>query len=173
MIQDIITNLVKSQIGAFFSSGDIPQEKQDGVVEAASDAIFHGLRTQANSNPQGFTEIVRLLGNRAGLESNPTVSSISSSFIDTITRQCGISKGAASSLASGLIPNVISSLVRMVGGENEHGLNLDTAIGALTGGKTVGHDLRSILDQNGDGNVDSNDLVGWGKHLFSKLFGGK
>lgn len=173
MIQDIIMNLVKSQIGSIFSNTNVPQEHQEGITQAASEAISNGVKEQANSGPQGLSDIVRLLGNRIGSNQSASVSKICESFINTITQRFGVDQGTASNMASTLIPNVLNSLTQMIKDPKEAGITLNGVLNSLTDGKTNGLDLQSILDQNHDGTVDAKDAMCCVKRFFSKLFSGQ
>jgi hypothetical protein len=68
-------------------------------------------------------------------------------------------QGQASQVAGGLLPGVLSNLVSRTNDPSNSSFDLNGIMSALTGGKTAGVNLQSMLDRDGDGDTDMQDLM--------------
>jgi hypothetical protein len=146
----------------------VPNEHNSAVMQEAQNSILNGL-SGLNDPGQLSSLLEAVQGGQAG--SNPAVQRITNNFMGNITEKFGINAGTAASIASTLIPVVLSQLARR-GSQGGGGLDLGGLLGSLTGGNFAGGNaagsglagnLSSIgaqlgLDKDGDGDVDLNDL---------------
>ncbi|MCW3462734.1 hypothetical protein [Chitinophaga nivalis] len=145
----------------------VPNENNDAVIGAATESITSGLQQElANGNAAG---VLSLLGGHSGdnVATNPLVSNISNNFVGTLLEKFNLDKGVAQQLAASLIPGVLGSLINKTNDPANSSFSLDGILGSLTGSSTQGINLQGILgklkgglDQDGDGDVDFNDLKG-------------
>jgi hypothetical protein len=168
---DELFNLIK-QNGqqAVIDNEAVPNEHNEAVIQEAQRSIVSGL-----SGLNGPTQINGLfesvLSGQAG--NNPAVQQISNNFMDSIMQKFGINSSTAASIASSLIPIVLSQMASR-GGQSggAGGFDLGGLLGSLAGGQLggnvasggLGGNLGSMgaklgLDKDGDGDVDLNDLT--------------
>ena len=90
---------------------------------------------------------------------------VENNFADNIIQKFGINGNVAKSLAAGLIPAVLASLLKRRGSGNNGGLSLESILSSITGGGTVNQNgmLSNLgaklgLDIDGDGDVDLTDM---------------
>ncbi len=159
-------NLVQeSAQGAVVQNSAIPDEHNQGVIQEATQAISGGLQQELANG--GFQNVLKTLGGQQGLEGNPLVNNISQNFMEGITKKFGINSQTAASLASTLIPLILSKLVHKTNDANDNSFDLSSIFSSLTGGQSSGLNLNSILqsvagkglDRDGDGDTDLNDIT--------------
>ncbi|UEG50956.1 hypothetical protein LK994_05645 [Ferruginibacter lapsinanis] len=176
-------NLIKQEgTEAVINNPAIPNEKNDAVIADATHSVADGLQgVLANG---GLTNILSLFGNNnaggnSSLLDNPIVSSIIGNFTNKLTNNHGIQQDQANGIAGSLIPNIIGSLVNKTNDPNNNSFDINSIIGALTGGANNvqtgggGFDFGSLvskfagggLDANNDGHVGLDDII-------SKVTGG-
>ena len=166
-----LTQLV-NQFGsnAVVNNSSVPNEHNDAVMEHASGSILESLKNIA-SQEGGMSQLTSMLQGNGSIDtSNPAVQQITNQLTGSLGEKFGLSADAASSVADGLIPNVLGSLLN------------NTTSGATGGGIM---DMLSKyggqfgLDQNQDGKVDISDAMsavsnkggGFLGGIFGKLFG--
>ncbi len=176
-------NLIKEEgADSVISNPEIPNEKNDAVLADATNSVADGLQNTLASG--GLQDVMSMFGQNqsqtgtGGLLNNPIVSNIINIFKNKLTQNHGIAGDKADGIASDLIPNVISSLVKKTNDPGDSSFDIGSIIGSLTGnnnqtGGTGGFDLGSLvtsfakggLDANGDGSIGLNDII-------SKVTGG-
>jgi len=166
-----LTQLINQFGGdAVINNPAVPNEHNDAVMEHASGSILDSLKNIA-SQEGGMSQLTNMLqGNGSIDSSNPAVQQITNQLTGSLGEKFGLSADAASSVASGLIPNVLGSLLN---GSNSNG----TGGGIMDMLSKYGGQLG--LDQNQDGKVDVSDAVaavsskggGFLSGIFGKLFG--
>ena len=152
---DNLLELVKGNAGdAIVNNSAVPNEQNDAVINHASGSIMDSLKSQlAGGN---LADILSTLGGKSGMANNPVVSNMISSVTSSLMVKFGLSNEAASSVSSGLVPNVMTQLVSKTNDPTDSSFDLDGILNSLTGGKTQGMDLTSML--SGGGNIK--DLAG-------------
>ncbi|MEP6806519.1 MAG: hypothetical protein ABI892_18470, partial [Flavobacterium sp.] len=120
--------------------------------------------------------------------SNPVVQQITQQLSGTLGQKFGLSNDASSGVASGMIPQILSSLVNKAKDPNDSSFQISDLISSLTGnsGQASGimetinkYGMQFGLDQNGDGKVDVADVLvvtktkGGISGFIGKLFGSK
>lgn len=166
---DQLLNLVEQSAGdSVIKNPEVPDEHNEGVVKEAVGAITGGLRNEVAQG--GFEGVLKTLGGHSTpTMDNPVINDISGNFIDRIVNKFGISSGTAKSIASTLIPLVMSKLIHKTNDPADNSFGLDDIFSSLTGGKSSGLNLGGILgsltgngglDQNKDGKIDLSDISG-------------
>lgn len=161
---DEIVNLVKQATGeAVQNNQEVPNEHTDAIAEEASHSIIGELESGLKGG--GLSSVLGMLGGKqTDVEGNPATQNMLSSLTSKLTEKFGLSPATASSLGSSIIPNVLSKLTGKINDPNDSSLDLQGVVNQLTGGKTAGLDVKSLLDRNGDGEINLSDAM--------SLFGG-
>jgi uncharacterized protein YidB (DUF937 family) len=156
---DEIVNLIKNAAGqAVQAHPDVPNEQAGAVAEEASHSILGDLENGLKGG--GISDILGMLtGKKTDIAGNNTTQQMTGNLTSKLTEKLGISPSAASSLGASIIPAVLSKLTNKVNDPNDSSLDLQGVVNQLTGGKTAGIDLKSILDRNGDGEINLGDAM--------------
>ncbi|MBO9729118.1 MAG: hypothetical protein J7623_10830 [Chitinophaga sp.] len=164
MLEQLMDLVREHAQGAVVNNPAVPNENNEAVIGAATESIASGLQQElANGNTEGVLSL--LGGNSTADASNPVVGNISNNLIGTLLEKFHLDKGAATQLASSLIPAVLGSLASKTQDPSNGSFSLDGILNSLTGGSAQGINLQGILgqlsgglDKNGDGHVDLEDL---------------
>lgn len=133
-----LLELVKENAGdAIINNPAVPNEKNDAVIQSATNSLFKALKGTANK--QGIDSIRGLF--QQGAEkatSSPEVNNISANVAGELMKKFGLDKGAATSIVASLIPVVLSKLISKTNDPKDDSFGLDDIIGSLAGGKSGG-----------------------------------
>lgn len=117
---------------AIINNKAIPNEKNNAAIEAATQAIFNGLK---NAVSKGGAETVKqLLKDEKQVTSNPLFNQLSNSVSGDLMKKFGLNKGAAAGIVSMLLPVVLSKLVHKTNDPDDNSFTLDGILGSLIGG---------------------------------------
>jgi len=138
MLQDLL-NLVKDHATeSVVNNPAIPNAQNNAVISDATHSIADGLQKELSGG--GLQNILSMFGggsNSNGLMSNPIVGSIISNFTNKLTGNYGVQSSQAGSIASSLIPGVISSLISKTNDPNNNTFTMDGLLHSLTGGAST------------------------------------
>ena len=160
MLEELF-NLVKGTAQAdVVNNPDMPDEHNDQVIAEATDTVASGLRNMVAGG--GVQNVLSLFTNKSGgsnagsdLLNNPIVNMMIGHFAGKLMNKFSLSGTQANSVASSLIPSVISSLVNKTNDPGETGFSLEKLLNSITGGK-----LDSISQGNsGGGGTDIAGLI--------------
>lgn len=156
---DEIVNLIKGAASeAVQAHPDVPNEQAGAVAEEASHSILGDLQNGLKGG--GVTDILGMLtGKKTDVAGSSTGQQMTGNLSSKLTEKLGLSPSTASSLGASIIPAVLGKLTGKVNDPNDSSLDLQSVINQLTGGKTAGIDLKSILDRNGDGEINLGDAM--------------
>lgn len=160
-----LTQLVKQFGGeAVVNNPAVPNELNNKVLNETSNGIFDALKGMvAGGNADMLAGLFK--GNNAANASNPVVDTIIKQVAGNLSSKTGLDKGAASNVASEMIPKVLGSLIGNAKNPNVKGFEVSDLIAALLGGeKGANASMASkigamLLDQNGDGKLDLQDAL--------------
>ncbi|HTG66634.1 MAG TPA: hypothetical protein VL859_09680 [Flavobacterium sp.] len=180
-----LTQLVQEfGVDAVIKNEAIPNEQNEAVLKETNDSIFSSLQKIANQSD--LSQIVGLLQAKDIDKSNPAVQEITKQLSNSLTEKLGINSTTASSTATAMIPQIISSLITKANDPKDNSLNVSDLLNSLTGGDSPEHAgimeaIRTYgvhfgLDQNSDGKLDVDDAVELTKKgglsgMLGKLFG--
>jgi len=160
MLDNLLKGLVQQYAGSAVTNNPaIPKGKSESAINSITDGILGGLKKQAAG--AGLNSIIGMLS-KGGSVDAATSKSVQGSVIDSLVGKLGIGKGAASSIAAQVVPAALSALSKNTADKNNKNFDLSSILGSLTGGKTNGLDIASLIDKgfgNGDGKLDLNDLT--------------
>ncbi|MBK7029075.1 MAG: hypothetical protein IPH45_07625 [Bacteroidales bacterium] len=135
MLENLL-QLVKENAGeAIINNPVIPNEKNDEAISTASNSIFSSLQEQVQSG--GLDSITGLFSGGSSASGN-LVNGISGKAVGDLMNKFGIDSGAATQIASQLIPTVMNKLVSKTNDPNDSSFDLQGILGSLTGGKSGG-----------------------------------
>ena len=164
-----LMDLVKQNSGeAVINNPAVPNEQNEAVMHAASGSIMDTLKGMMSGG--GAASVLNLFSNQnsgADVSNHPVTQNVSSNLISTLMNKFGIGGDKAGGIASMLIPIVMSKLVSKTNDSNDSSFNLQGIFNSLSGNKTGGMDIGSLvsqfggnaLDKNHDGHVDLADLT--------------
>lgn len=167
---DQLLNLVKEQAGnAIANNPAVPNANNDGVMAEAASSIKNGLQQELANG--GLQNVLGMFGGQGG--GSQLVQNITGNFAQNIASKFGISGDQAQSVASSVIPGVMSSLVNKTNDPNDSSFNLQGIFDHLTGGQTsgmnIGNLLSSVTGGGQGGGVNLQDVAG----MIGKAAGGQ
>lgn len=162
----------------------IPNEQNEAVLKETGSSIFSSLQKIANE--ADLSQIAGLLQGKDIDKNNPTIQKITNEVSNSLTQKTGINATTATTVATNIIPKVLSSLIKKANDPKDNSINLSGLLDSLTGGNSPEHAsiMQAIgtygihfgLDQNSDGKVDLDDAIELTKKgglggMLGKLFG--
>jgi len=133
MLKNLL-ELVKESAGeAIINNPAVPNEKNNAVIQTATNALFKALQGTAKTG--GINSVKELFQSGGDITSNPVMNSLSSSVAGDLMKKFGLDKGAASSIVAMLLPIVMNKLIKKTNDPGDNSFNLDGIIGALAGKK--------------------------------------
>jgi hypothetical protein len=165
---DNLLNLIKENAGsAIINNPAIPNERNDEAIETAGNSIAGGLQNMLGG--AGLKDVLKLFGGQGGgdFNNNPVVQNLSGNVVQDLMRKFNLDQGAASNIAGGLVPNVLQNLVSKTNDPNDSSFDIQGIFNSLSGGKTAGFNIQSLLgkvtagglDKDGDGDTDLQDIM--------------
>lgn len=160
MLQQL-TQLVEQYAGqAIVNNPAIPNQHNGAAIQEVAQQIFNGLQQHAASG--NLSQLTSLFQSGSSVSNHPIVTQLISSVASGVASRFGISSGAAQSMASSLLPTVMSQLVSRTNNPNDSSFDLSNMMQTFTGNSNF--DVSSMLNQI-TGN--SGGLGG----MLGKLFG--
>jgi hypothetical protein len=151
---------------------DVPNEHNEAVQQEATSSIMSTLQGMLGSGGNGAAQVLNLFNQSnsgADINNHPVAQSMSSNLVGNLMNKFGIGGNQAGGIVSMLLPMVLNKLVGGASNSNAGGggLNIQSIFNSLSGGKTGGMDIGSLvsqfggnaLDKNHDGRVDLADLT--------------
>ena len=154
-VQDIVVN-----------NNEIPNEKNDEVIHAASTSIFDTLKDKLASD--NASELANVFNN-GDAENSSVAQQAANSFTDKRAGM-GISTDTAKTLAASVIPMVIAKLTKKTADPSDGSFNIKDILGSLGGGGGSGFNLGNVMGMfNGSGEGQNKSEVG--EDMLGKLKG--
>lgn len=156
---DQIVNLVKQATNeAVQKNPEVPNEQSDAIAQEASHSIIGELESGLKGG--GLSGILGMLGGKdTNIEANPATQNMQGNLAGKLTEKFGLNQGTAQSLGGSIVPSVLSKLTGKINDPNDSSFDLQGIVNQLTGGKSAGLDVKSLLDRNGDGSVNLSDAM--------------
>lgn len=165
---DNLFDLVKQYAGdAIVNNPAVPNEKNDAVIAETSSSIAGGLQGLL-SQGGGLKNILNMFGGQDNGEAGNNVTQhLSGGLIQNLMDKFGLDQQAAGGVASSIIPSVLSNLVKKTNDPSDKSFDIQGLFNSFSGGKTSGLDIQGllskvkggVLDQDGDGDTDMQDLL--------------
>jgi hypothetical protein len=171
MLENLL-ELIKQNAGsAIINNPAIPDEHNDAAISEAGSSIVDGLKKMIS---QGNTQdVVNLFNHQGGdIASTPAARQLSGGFIQNLMDKFGLDHGAASGIASNLIPQVLQKLVHKTNDPNDSSFDIKGILSHLTGAggqANSGFDLQGLISQftrGGNANAGGAGILDGIKGLF-------
>jgi hypothetical protein len=159
MLEQLI-GLVKQFAGdAIVKNPEIPNERNEEAMAEASNTVVGGLQNILAGG--GLQSIMSLFsqgnkGGTSGLMQNPIVNMMAGHFMKKLMAKFGVNSGAASSIATSLIPSVLNGLISKTQDPNDNSIDMNSIIRSLTGGNAP---VAEAQQASGGGGFDFQDLL--------------
>lgn len=112
----------------------VPNEHNEAAIQSVTDAIQSGLQGQAGNN---LGDLVGMIQN-GNLAQSTMVQNIINSAAGSLADKFGVDSNQAASIASSLIPQVMSSFASQTADPGNSNFDLNNVISSLTGGANSG-----------------------------------
>ena len=172
-----LLNLVKENAGdAVIRNPAVPDSQNDAVIEHATNGIMDGLKEQlANGKLQ---DVLSLLGGQSQVGNNNVVTEVSGNVMKSLMEKFHISGADAGKIVTSLLPAVFEKLIHRTNDPTNSSFDLNSIFSALSGGKTSGFDMNSILhsfNKNSTSTNTANDNQGGFdlKNVINSVTGGE
>ena len=137
----------------------IPNDKNEASVETSGTSIVSTLRNALAGGRIG--DVLGFFKN-GGSQSDPIVQEATSNYAQDLKQTVGLDDVAAQDAAAKLVPQTMTQLASRTADPSDNTFNIQEIFNSLSGGKTGGVNIQSLLnrfgDKDGDGDVDLQDL---------------
>lgn len=160
---DNLINLVRQNAGgAVIENPAIPNEKNEEAVQSAGNSIENTLKNALAGG--GIKEVLGFFKN--GQSAAPAlVTDATGNYASELQSKLGLPADQANEVAKKVVPGTMDQLAAKAADPNDNSFNIQDIFNKLSGGKTGGLNIQSMLnkyggkfDQDGDGDLDLQDL---------------
>lgn len=139
-------NLVKNQVMESVGGiAGIPEDKKNAAVETTAHSLVDGLKQYATAdNLSGLTSLLGIGGASSG--SSGMANSLTKSIVSALTSKVGLNPAMSQTIASTVIPAVMSLFRKKVEDDNEPGFNLGSLVGSLAGKSGGSSSVGGLMD---------------------------
>ncbi|MBK5720682.1 DUF937 domain-containing protein [Dysgonomonas sp. Marseille-P4677] len=131
---DGIIDIVKNQaLEAISQNSDVPTNKKEAAIETTTSSIVDGIKSQLTTS--NLPNLMNLFG--GGSDSKAITDSIQGSVVSALSEKVGLNKDTANSIASVVIPAVIS-LISKKNNDSNDSFNLESLVESVAGKKGGG-----------------------------------
>ncbi|GAB4017574.1 hypothetical protein GCM10028808_49340 [Spirosoma migulaei] len=155
---ETLMNLVQQQAGqAVINNPAIPNSQNDSVMQTVASSIMSGLGQQAQGG--GLGNLLGMVVNGGGnVQQSPVTQGVQSHVEESLMQKLGISPQVAMSVASTLVPIVLSKLMNKAADPNDSSVDGNSILGTATGQQGVDW-MGMAGSAMADGKLDMNDLL--------------
>jgi hypothetical protein len=148
----------------------IPEARKEEAVTIAGSSIYDGIKSILAGG--GVTTVMNFFKGDAGsMTTNPLFREVSSLFTKRLSTAFGLDVQQAGAVADSFLPGVLTQLVSKSQDPSNKTFQVQNIFNELSGGQTAKFNIaamlakaKSGLDQDGDGDLDFQDL----KTLFTR-----
>lgn len=156
---DALMNLVRQHAGeAVTNNPAIPSNQNENAMQAISGGILGGLQQQAQG-PNLGSLIGMFTGQGGGnVQQSPVTQGVQQNVQQSLMERLGISPQVAMTIATAVVPMILSKLAHKAQDPNDHSINQNEVLNTATG--QSGLDWSSLASSAmADGKLDMNDLM--------------
>ena len=141
----------------------IPDQFNNAAIKEVTNQIFTSLKGQVSQG--NMQQVIAMFQTNAGrtMGANPVVTTIISSVTTSLQSKFGISPEVAQSVANGLVPQVMSQVIRKANDPHDIEFDLQQMMRGMTGNTSL--DISGMIGQQPKG------ALGTIGNVFGKLFG--
>lgn len=163
---DQLINLVKERAGdAIIRNPVIPNEKNDNVINEASNSISGSLKKMISGGQ--IEDVLKMFSGKQDTASSSVTNKISGNVINDLQEKFGLGQDAAKNIANKLVPGVMNDLVKKTNDPEDKSFDIQGIFNNLSGGSTSRFNVQGLLnkfkgaglDKDGDGDTDLKDLM--------------
>jgi len=152
-----LNQLVRENVqDSVVNNTEIPNEKNEEVIQAASGSIFDTLKDQISSGNVGALAEIFNSGNAAD---SPVAQQAAGNFTNKLAG-LGINAETAKKLASTIIPVIIGKFTQKTADPNDNSFNIKDVLGSLAGGSDGKFDLNDVLGMFNGGHEQEKNQSG-------------
>lgn len=161
---DQLINMIRKQSGdTIINNPSIPNDKNEAAVATAGTSILDTLK---NALADGRLNDVLGYFKQGKTGSPGLVREATDKYAGELQNKLGIPPTTANQTASGTIPDAMDQFANRTSDPSDNNFNIQDIFNQLTGNKTQGINIQSMLnkfgggqlDKDGDGDVDLKDL---------------
>ncbi len=162
---DQLLMLVQQNAGDTILNNDaIPNERKQEAVETITCSIIDALKNAVQSGKLG--EVMQLFNNASNnVAASPLNQNMQDNLVDNMMQKFGLSNTQAGSIASSVIPAVLSKFVHKTNDPNDNSFSLCSILAHLGGSS---FDLSSLLNNLSSGNNNESSNI---KDALKNMFG--
>lgn len=163
MLENLI-NLVRQHAGeAVISNPSIPNENNEAAIDKAGGSIIDTLKNALSGGK--INDVLNFFKN--GANSSPEiVQEATNNYAGKLQQDMGIDLVEAQKIAGTVVPSTMGELAAKTADPGDNSFHIQDIFNNLSGGKTSGLNIQSMLnkfgggklDKDGDGDVDLQDL---------------
>ncbi|CAN5628058.1 hypothetical protein BH09BAC4_BH09BAC4_37800 [soil metagenome] len=154
---ETLMNLVQQHAGqAVVNNPAIPNAQNDSVMQTVASSIMSGLGQQAQGG--GLGNLLGMVVNGGSEQQSSVTQGVQQHVEQNLMEKLGISPQVAMSVASAIVPMVLSKLMHKASDPNDSSVDGNSILGAATGKQGVDW-MGMAGSAMADGKLDMNDLM--------------
>ncbi|GAB3989096.1 hypothetical protein GCM10028807_13260 [Spirosoma daeguense] len=154
---ETLMNLVQQQAGqAVINNPAIPNSQNNNVMQTVASSILSGLGQQAQGG--GLGNLLGMVVNGGNVQKSPVTQGVQEHVEQSLMEKLGISPQVAMSVASAIVPIVLSKLMSKASDPDDSSVDGNSILGAATGQQGIDW-MGMAGSAMADGKLDMNDLL--------------
>jgi len=154
---ETLMNLVQQHAGPTITNNPaIPNNQSDSVMQTVAGSIMSGLGQQAQGG--GLSDLLGMVVNGGNVQQSPVTAGVQAHVEQNLMQKLGISPQVAMSIATAVVPMVLSKLMNKASDPNDSSVDGNSILGAATGKQGVDW-MGMAGSAMADGKLDMNDLM--------------
>ena len=163
MLEPLSKLVEESAQQAIVQNKAIPDQFNNAAIKEVTNQIFTSLKGQVSQG--NMQQVIAMFQTGAGrtMGANPVVTTIISSVTTSLQTKFGVSPDVAQSVANGLVPQVMSQVIKKANDPQDIEFDLQQMMRGMTGNTNL--DISGMIGQAPKG------ALGTIGNVFGKLFG--
>lgn len=150
MLNNLLALIKETTAGMVSENKEIPKDKKEQVIETTTQAFTDGLKQ--NISLDNLSNLTGLFKKGVDPVSNPLTANIQNSVAEALVNRANLSQGVAGTLASSVVPLIISVVSNRLNDPNGKGFELKSLLNDIWGKEDKQEesnedDKKSLLDR--------------------------